>query len=60
MEAILVLLKVGIAIGGWLVVFLMTFLGYLTLPVIVLFVFLAGYSLIDLLGRKIRKLGQRK
>ena len=49
------LIKVGIALGGWLVVFLMTFLGYITLPAIVLFAFLVLYSAIDIVGRRIRR-----
>ncbi|HEX6510696.1 MAG TPA: hypothetical protein VF157_00230 [Chloroflexota bacterium] len=55
MEAVVVLLKVGLALGGWLLVFLMTFLGYITLPAIVLFAFLVLYSVTDVAGRRLRR-----
>ena len=54
-EATVVMLKVGIIIVGWLAVFLMTFLGYLTLPAIVLFAFLVIYTVLDFVHRKTRK-----
>ena len=49
------LLKVSVALVGWLAVFLMTFLGYLTLPAVVLFGFLVVYMAIDLVGRWMRR-----
>ena len=55
LETSLVLLKVSVALVGWLAVFLMTFLGYLTLPAVVLFGFLVVYMAIDLVGRWMRR-----
>ncbi len=54
-ETIFVLVKVAVALVGWMTVFLMTFLGYLTLPAIVLFGFLVVYSITDFVGRRLRK-----
>lgn len=59
LETLFVLIKVGIALVGWMTVFLMTFLGYLTLPAIVLFGFLVIYTIMDFVSRRARKLRER-
>jgi hypothetical protein len=55
-ETLIVLVKVGVALGAWLAIFLMTFLGYLTLPAVVLFGFLAVYTVADFIGKRVRKM----
>ena len=60
LEASVVLLKVGIALAGWMAVFLITFLGYLTLPAIVLFAFLVIYTIVDFIGKRMRRARARR
>ncbi|HLG73087.1 MAG TPA: hypothetical protein VK009_21915 [Chloroflexota bacterium] len=55
-ETLVVLVKVAVALGAWLTVFLMTFLGYLTVPAVVLFGFLTVYTITDFLGKRMRKM----
>ena len=58
-NAFVVLVRVGFVIVAWLVVFLMTFLGYLTLPAVVLFSFLLLYALYRLGERWMKRLRSR-
>ena len=55
-ETLVVLVKVAVALGAWLTIFLTTFLGYLTLPAVVLFGFLAMYTITDFFGKRMRKM----
>lgn len=51
----MVLIKVALFSTVWLVIFLLTFLGYLSLPAIVLSAFLILYGTIGFVSRRIRK-----
>ena len=55
LTAVLVVARVIVIICGWLAVFLLTFIGYLTLPAIVLSVFLAAYTGYELVVRRRRR-----
>ncbi len=46
--AIFVLLRVFVVIVAWILLFLAVFLGFLTIPLVILALFLAAYTAFDL------------
>ncbi|MBV9119931.1 MAG: hypothetical protein JOZ39_04425 [Chloroflexi bacterium] len=54
-QAGLVLIRVTVIIAGWLLFFVLTFVGYLTLPAVVLFGFLVVYTAFEYLARRRRR-----
>ena len=55
LQVLLVLLRVAAVLVVWLSVFLMTFVGVLTLPAILLCVFLSFYTILEIVSRRIRR-----
>lgn len=55
LELIVVLVRVGVVLVVWLAVFLFAFLGYLTLPAVVLLAFLVGYGALDVYRVRARR-----
>ncbi len=51
------LLRVGLTLAIWLALFLLTFIGYLTLPIALVAAFLVVYGLAD--QRRLRRLRRR-
>ncbi len=52
LSAILIVAKVLVMIGAWLVMFYVAFVGYMTAPAVMLFAFLVIYGLIDVVVRR--------
>lgn len=55
LELIVVLVRVGVVLVVWLAVFLFAFLGYLTLPAVVLLAFLVVYGALDVYRVRARR-----
>ncbi len=54
-----VLMRVAIVIAVWLVLFLTVFLGFLTIPIVIVFLFLVVYTMVDLRRAFMRLLGRQ-
>ncbi len=47
LDLALLFMRVGIIVTAWLALFLAAFFGYLTVPFVVLLIFIAGYAVLD-------------
>ncbi len=54
-----VVMRVALVIAAWLALFLIVFLGFLTIPIVILSLFLVAYTVIDLRRLLVRLRGNR-
>ena len=57
LEAVLILARVLVIIAVWIVLFLLTFAGYLALPVVLLVAAVVLYGIVELVSRARRAAG---
>ncbi len=55
-----VLVRVAVVIVVWLALFLTVFLGYLTIPIVIVSLFVVAYAMIDLRQVLLRLRGDRR
>jgi hypothetical protein len=60
LEIALLFLRIAIIVTVWLGLFLAAFFGYLTVPFVVLLVFIAGYAVLDRVRVRQRREAERR